>query len=122
MPTASSTERELTAGGIPYEVGHAQFKSLARAQITGQTVGMLKILFHRETLAVLAVHCFGSTASEIIHIGQAVMAFRGKIDYFIDTVFNYPTLAECYKVAALDGINRLPRPWPQPITDVKGER
>jgi NAD(P) transhydrogenase len=67
------TERELTEAGVPYEVGHAQFKSLARAQITGQTVGMLKILFHRETLEILGIHCFGANASEIIHIGQAIM-------------------------------------------------
>jgi NAD(P) transhydrogenase len=104
------TERELTAAGIPYEVGHAQFKSLARAQITGQTVGMLKILFHRETLAVLAVHCFGANASEIIHIGQAVMMQpppNNSLLYFINTTFNYPTMAEAYRVAALNGYNRV---------------
>jgi len=104
------TERELTDGGIPYEVGHAQFKSLARAQITGQTVGMLKILFHRETLAVLAVHCFGANASEIIHIGQAIMSQpppNNTLMYFINTTFNYPTMAEAYRVAALNGYNRL---------------
>ena len=72
---------------------------------------MLKLLFHRQTREVLGVHAIGEGATELIHIGQAVMAYRGKIDYFIDTVFNYPTLAECYKVAALDGVNRLPRPW-----------
>jgi NAD(P) transhydrogenase len=104
------TERELTAAGVPYEVGHAQFKSLARAQITGQTVGMLKILFHRETLAVLAVHCFGANASEIVHIGQAIMAQpppNNTLMYFINTTFNYPTMAEAYRVAALNGYNRL---------------
>ena len=104
------TEKELTEQGVPYEVGHAQFKSLARAQITGQTVGMLKILFHRETKAVLAVHCFGATASEIIHIGQAVIAQpppNNTLMYFINTTFNYPTMAEAYRVAALNGYNRL---------------
>lgn len=104
------TERELTAAGVPYEVGHAQFKSLARAQITGQTVGMLKILFHRQTLQVLAVHCFGANASEIIHIGQAILsqpAPHNSLLYFIHTTFNYPTMAEAYRVAALNGYNRL---------------
>ncbi len=104
------TERELTAGNVPYEVGHAHFKSIARAQITGQTVGMLKILFHRETLAILGLHCFGANASEIIHIGQAIMAQKGEansLHYFINTTFNYPTMAEAYRVAALNGYNRL---------------
>jgi NAD(P) transhydrogenase len=103
-------ERELTAAGVPYEVGHVQFKSLARAQITGQTVGMLKILFHRETLAVLGVHCFGANASEIIHIGQAIYSQpppNNTLMYFINTTFNYPTMAEAYRVAALNGYNRL---------------
>lgn len=104
------TERELTADKVPYEIGHALFKSLARAQITGQTVGMLKILFHRETLQVLGIHCFGANASEIIHIGQAVMSQSGSANsllYFINTTFNYPTMAEAYRVAALNGYNRL---------------
>ncbi len=104
------TEKELTAAGVPYEVGHAQFKSLARAQITGQTVGMLKILFHRETKEVLAIHCFGSNASEIIHIGQAILSQpppNNTLMYFINTTFNYPTMAEAYRVAALNGSNRL---------------
>jgi NAD(P) transhydrogenase len=86
------------------------FKSLARAQITGQTVGMLKLLFHRETLAILGIHCFGANASEIIHIGQAIMSQPGKqnsLDYFLNTTFNYPTMAEAYRVAALNGYNRL---------------
>lgn len=104
------TERELTAENVPYEVGQAHFKSIARAQITGQTVGMLKILFHRETLEVVGVHCFGANASEIIHIGQAIMSQQGKANsllYFINTTFNYPTMAEAYRVAALNGYNRL---------------
>jgi len=102
------TERQLTEVKIPYEVGRAQFRSLARAQITGQTVGMLKILFHRDTNEVLGIHCFGDQASEIIHIGQAVMlSGNNSIHYFTNTTFNYPTMAEAYRVAALNGLNRL---------------
>jgi NAD(P) transhydrogenase len=104
------TERDLTAAKVPYEVGAADFQSMAKAQITGQTVGRLKILFHRETLEVLGVHCFGVNASEIIHIGQAVMAQSGaanSIRYFMNATFNYPTMAEAYRVAALNGYNRL---------------
>lgn len=113
IPEISSlgeNERELTEGKVPYEVGHAMFKHLARAQITGRTVGMLKILFHRETRAILGIHCFGDNAAEIVHIGQAIMAQPGKantLDYFINTTFNYPTMAEAYRVAALNGLNRL---------------
>jgi NAD(P) transhydrogenase len=106
------TEEELTVGNVPFGVGIARYREIARGQLIGDETGMLKLLFHRQTLEVLGVHAIGEGATELIHIGQAVMAYRGKIDYFIDTVFNYPTLAECYKVAALDGINRLPRPWP----------
>ena len=102
------TERELTAAKIPYEVGHSQFRSLARAQITGRTVGMLKLLFHRDTLELLGIHCFGDQASEIIHIGQAVMTSSNpSLRYFADTTFNYPTMAEAYRVAALNGLNRV---------------
>ncbi len=104
-------EEELTQAEVPYGVGIARYKEIARGQLIGDEHGMLKLLFHRQTREVLGVHAIGEGATELIHIGQAVMAYRGKIDYFIDTVFNYPTLAECYKVAALDGINRLPRPW-----------
>lgn len=108
ISSVGKTERELTAARIPYEVGQSQFKSLARAQIMGTTVGMLKILFHRETLRILGVHCFGANASEIIHIGQAVMESEGQtLEYFIETTFNYPTMAEAYRVAALNGYNRL---------------
>jgi len=101
------TEEQLTADRVPYEVGHAHFNEIARGQIIGDHVGMLKLLFHRETRKLLAVHIIGDSATELIHIGQAVLAFGGTIDYFCDTVFNYPTLAECYKVAAFDGRNRL---------------
>ncbi|MDZ4849390.1 MAG: Si-specific NAD(P)(+) transhydrogenase [Pirellulaceae bacterium] len=110
ISSIGKTERELTDAKIPYEVGHSQFKSLARAQITGRDVGMLKLLFHRETREILGVHCFGANASEIIHIGQAIMnqpSPNNTLDYFINTTFNYPTMAEAYRVAALNGFNRL---------------
>lgn len=113
LPEISSlgrTERELTEACVPYEVGHSLFRSLARAQITGQTTGMLKLLFHRDTLEVLGIHCFGAQASEIIHIGQAIMlqpAPNNTIRYFLNTTFNYPTMAEAYRVAALNGLNRI---------------
>jgi NAD(P) transhydrogenase len=110
ISSLGKTERELTAEKVPYEVGRATFQSLARAQITGHTVGVLKLLFHRETLALLGIHCFGEDAAEIIHIGQVVMAREppgNSIAYFADTTFNYPTMAEAYRVAALNGLNRL---------------
>ncbi len=110
ISSVGKNERELTEANIPYEVGHSMFKHLARAQITGQTTGMLKLLFHRETLEILGVHCFGANASEIIHIGQAIMMQQGQantINYFVNTTFNYPTMAEAYRVAALNGMNRL---------------
>ncbi len=110
-------EDDLVKAGTPYAVGIAHYREIARGQLIGDDTGMLKLLFHRDTHALLGVHAIGEGATELIHIGQAVMAYQGKIDYFIDTVFNYPTLAECYKVAALDGINRLPRPWPQPTQE-----
>jgi NAD(P) transhydrogenase len=107
ISTVGKNEQELSEPGVPYEVGKAQYKEIARGQIVGDTTGLLKILFHADTLEVLGVHIIGEQASELIHIGQAVMAFKGRIDYFVNTVFNYPTLAECYKTAAFDGINRL---------------
>jgi NAD(P) transhydrogenase len=110
ISSIGKTECELTEAKIPYEVGHSHFKSLARAQITGQYVGMLKLLFQRETLEILGIHCFGANASEIIHIGQAIMAQpapHNTLMYFINTTFNYPTMAEAYRVAALNGYNRL---------------
>jgi NAD(P) transhydrogenase len=110
ISSLGATERELTARKVPYEVGHAFFRHLARAQIIGRTTGVLKILFHRETLRILGIHCFGSQASEIIHIGQAVMTQPGEantLKYFINTTFNYPTMAEAYRVAALNGLNRV---------------
>jgi NAD(P) transhydrogenase len=110
ISSLGKTERELTSDCVPYEVGHSMFKSLARAQIMGQPVGMLKLLFHRVTLEILGIHCFGVNASEIIHIGQAIMAQEGSansLHYFMNTTFNYPTMAEAYRVAALNGYNRL---------------
>ena len=109
ISSIGKTERELTANCVPYEIGVAHFRSLARAQILGRLTGMLKILFHRETLEVLGVHCFGANASEIIHIGQAVMdrVEGNSLKYFTSTTFNYPTMAEAYRVAALNGLNRL---------------
>ncbi len=113
IPEISSigfTEKELTTQKIPYEVGHAYFRHIARAQVTDRLTGMLKIIFHRETLEILGIHCFGSQASEIIHIGQAIMAQEGEANtlmYFINTTFNYPTMAEAYRVAALNGLNRV---------------
>ncbi|HVA68159.1 MAG TPA: Si-specific NAD(P)(+) transhydrogenase [Candidatus Binataceae bacterium] len=101
------TEEDLTEQGVPYEIGKAQYREIARGQIVGDTIGRLKLIFHRETRELLGVHIIGEGAVELVHIGQAVLAFKGKIDYFVDTVFNYPTLAECYKTAAFDGINRL---------------
>lgn len=107
ISTVGKNEEELTQAGIPYEVGKAQYREIARGQIIGDQNGLLKLIFHLETRELLGVHIIGEGASELIHIGQAVMAFKGKVDYFINTVFNYPTLAECYKTAAFDGVNRL---------------
>ena len=102
-----STEQQLTAAGTPYECGIARYREIARGQLIGDHHGLLKLLFHPQSRRLLGVHTFGTGATELIHIGQAVMAAGMPIDYFIDSVFNYPTLAECYKVAELDGINRI---------------
>lgn len=110
ISTLGKTERELTNEKVPYEVGKAFFKNTARGLITGEQVGMLKILFHFDTLEILGIHCFGDQASEIVHIGQAIMLQEGKANtmrYFLDTTFNYPTMAEAYRIAALDGLNRV---------------
>jgi NAD(P) transhydrogenase len=101
------TEEELTDEGVPYEIGTAHYREIARGQIIGDQSGLLKLIFHLDTRELLGVHIIGEGASELVHIGQAVMAFGGKIDYFVDAVFNYPTLAECYKTAGFSGINRL---------------
>jgi NAD(P) transhydrogenase len=107
MSYVGRNEEELTQQNVPYEVGKAHYREIARGQIIGDVIGMLKLIFHRETRELLGVHIIGESASELVHIGQAVLSFGGKIDYFITNVFNYPTLAECYKNAALDGMNRL---------------
>jgi NAD(P) transhydrogenase len=101
------TEEQLTAATIPYETGVARYEELAKAEMLGDRTGMLKLLFHPETLKLLGIHAIGQRATEIIHIGQAVLAFGGTVEYFRDAVFNYPTLAEAYKVAALNGLNKL---------------
>jgi NAD(P) transhydrogenase len=101
------TEEQLTDEDVPYEVGVAYYREIARGQITGHVDGRLKLLFHRETLELLGVHIFGEDAAELLHIGQAVLLLKGKVSYFKNTVFNYPTLAECYKTAAFNGLNRL---------------
>src|SRR5262249_25255267 len=101
------TEEQLTRDKTPYEVGLARYAELAKGQMLGDEQGLLKILFDPTSLKVLGVHAIGERAAEIIHIGQSVMALGGTIEYFRDTIFNYPTLAEAYKVAALDGLNKL---------------
>ena len=101
------TEQELTARKIPYEFGIARYSELAKSQMLGADVGLLKVLFDPRSLRVLGVHAIGDHATEVIHIGQAVLSFEGTMEYFRDTVFNYPTLAEAYKVAGLDGLNKV---------------
>jgi NAD(P) transhydrogenase len=103
------TEEQLTDEDVPYEVGMAFYRETARGQIRGDTTGRLKLIFHPDTRKVLGVHIIGEGASELVHIGQAVMIMGGTVDYFVDTVFNYPTLAECYKAAAFNGLGRLHR-------------
>jgi NAD(P) transhydrogenase len=102
-------EQQLQAAKVPYEVGHCSFKNLARAQMTGEKVGMLKIIFNTQTFKILGVHCFGDGASEIVHIGQTVMASEelNDVRYFTRTTFNYPTMAEAYRTAAFNGLNRM---------------
>jgi NAD(P) transhydrogenase len=111
------SEQQLTQQNIPYEVGLARYREIARGQLIADPIGLLKLLFHAESHRLLGCHAIGTGATELIHIGQTVMAAGMSIDYFVDTVFNYPTLAECYKVAALDGLNRV-RMSP-PVVDVQ---
>ena len=101
------TEQQLTTARVPYEVGVARYREIARGQILGDDSGFFKMLFHRETRGLLGVHIIGTGATELLHIGQAVLGLGGGLDYFLTTVFNYPTLAECYKVAALNAANKL---------------
>ena len=102
-----ATEQELTAKKVPYEVGVARYEEIVRGQILGDSSGFFKMIFHRETRKLLGVHCIGTQATELIHIGQAVLTLNGGLDYFLETVFNYPTLAECYKVAAYNAANHM---------------
>ncbi len=107
MSMVGKTEEQLTEECVPYEIGVARYKEIARGQILGNESGFLKMLFHRQTRELLGVHIIGTGATELVHIGQAVLRLGGGLDYFLRTVFNYPTLAECYKVAALDASNKL---------------
>jgi len=101
------TEQALTQQKMPYECGIARYREIARGQLIADPHGLLKLLFHPQSRRLLGVHAIGTGATELIHIGQVVMSAGLPIDYFVETVFNYPTLAECYKVAALDGLNRI---------------
>jgi len=101
------TEEQLTEKKVPYEIGVARYREIARGQILGDNSGLFKMIFHRDTRKLLGIHIIGTHATELVHIGQAVLALGGGLDYFLDAVFNYPTLAECYKVAALDAANKL---------------
>ena len=101
------TEKQLTDAGIPYEAGIAHYKEVARGQLLGDQSGMLKLLIHQDTHQLLGVHAIGTQSTELIHIGQAVLTFGGTAEYFINNVFNYPTLAETYKIAAFNGLNKL---------------
>lgn len=101
------TEEQLTDEDAPYEVGIAYYREIARGQIRGDTTGRLKLIFHRESKELLGIHIIGEGAAELLHIGQAVFILKGTVDYFVDVVFNYPTLAECYKSAAFNGLNKL---------------
>ncbi|MGR3951485.1 MAG: Si-specific NAD(P)(+) transhydrogenase [Chlamydia sp.] len=107
ISTCGYTEDELKSLGFRYEVGRAYYHEIARGHIDGSTVGLFKILFHAETLQILGIHVIGRGATEVIHIGQVAMNFRAKIDFFVDQIFNYPTYAEGYRVAALNGLNKI---------------
>lgn len=101
------TEDELRELGFQYEVGRAYFYEISRSHIVGGTTGLLKLIFHRETLEILGIHAIGRGAAEVVHIGQVAVSFRAKVDYFIDHIFNYPTWAEAYRIAALNGVNKI---------------
>lgn len=112
------TEEELDAAGVPHATGRAFFREMARGHISGDLHGLLKVIFHRETHTLLGVHIIGPGATELIHIGQSVLTYGGTVEYFVHNVFNYPTMAECYRTAALDGLNRLHHQPPSPGTTV----
>jgi NAD(P) transhydrogenase len=107
MSYCGATEEELTRSSVPYEVGVSRYRELARGQILGDTYGMLKLLVSTEDRTLLGVHVFGTNATDLVHIGQAIMGCGGTVDYLVDTVLNYPTLSEAYKVAALDVTNKI---------------
>lgn len=119
MSMVGATEEQLRAKGVPYEVGISRFRELARGQILGLESGMLKLLVSLVDRKILGVHILGEGATELIHIGQSVIALGGTLDYLVESVFNYPTLAEAYKVAALDAWNRLPQPQTPATTDLE---
>jgi NAD(P) transhydrogenase len=121
ISTVGLSERELKEQGIPYECGIARFRETSRGHIMGIQRGMLKLLFHIETRKLLGVHIVGEGATELIHIGQAVLVLGGELSYFVDNVFNYPTLAEAYKIAALDAWNRLSLHDPQTIIEAPAD-
>jgi NAD(P) transhydrogenase len=102
-----ATEAQLTSSSVPYEIGISRYRELARGQITGDSYGMLKLLVSTTDRKLLGVHVFGTGATDLVHIGQAVMGCGGTVDYLVDAVFNYPTLSEAYKVAALDATNKI---------------
>ncbi len=107
-----ATEEQVREKAIPYECGVARFRETARGQIMGLNSGFMKMIFSIETRRLLGVHIVGEGATELIHIGQAVLNLEGTLDYFVENTFNYPTLAEAYKIAALDAWNRMPRKQP----------
>jgi NAD(P) transhydrogenase len=115
------TEEQLSADKVPYEVGVARYGDVARGHLVGNPDGLLKLLFHRDTHQLVAVHIVGESANELIHIGQTVISFGGTIEYFRDAVFNYPSLAECYKVATLDGLTNLDRLAPESLALVASD-
>ena len=118
ISTVGMTEEEVRKRGIPYECGIARFRETSRGHIMGLNAGMMKMIFSLETRRLLGVHIVGEGATELIHIGQAVLNLKGTLDYFIENTFNYPTLAEAYKIAALDAWNRMSTPNTEPVADM----
>ncbi len=121
ISTVGQDEASLTEQRVPYEVGVARYSEIARGQILGDGTGFLKLLFHRDSGRILGAHVLGTGAAELVHIAQTAMAYEGTIDFFVRNVFNYPTLAECYRVAALDGLNRLAAYRPQGAAEADNE-
>ena len=107
LSSAGATEQKLSAEKVPYEIGVARYSEIARGKIDQNADGFLKLIFHRETRVLLGVHILGANATELVHIGQAVIRLNGGLDFFLSNVFNYPTYAECYRVAALNAYNNM---------------